>query len=516
MTVTLREFWTYTAPDGTRYPLEIPSTIGRWVISDSGTGLPPLDAQSSRGPQQHGATLNEIWLLPRVVQLLIRQNYCSREAYWAGRASLLDALRFNRQSTAGALDPGVLCKVLPAGDKRCLDVYLTEGPRFEPRQPGQWQEWSFQEVLRFTAYNPVWYDPAQQTSALTLAGSETIAFRAAAAGNTNDSTSVNITIARPTGTVAGDVMVAGIIVATTSSAVDGFVTPPAGWTLVRAIGASTDGILYLYSKTAGASEPTSYTWSGPQGGLTARGMAGIIAAFSGVTQSSSFNVENAQATSGTTFTAPNVTTTVANCMGVLIVGAEETTNVWSGQLIDNAAATEPANGDKQNDSGGAADDCTISVAYRAIGAAQAVNTNTANKAGTDSGSAWIGALAPAAAVSGNITYVGTWLEYPVLTLAGPLVSPVISNTTTGETLSFGITLLVGETLTIDLRYGSKTVIKSDGSNQIGTLTPESDLATFHLAPDPEAPGGVNAFTLRATAGDTGSLTVAWYARYIGI
>ena len=510
---TLIESDSYITPDGIEYPLTAPNS--RVVFSWEGEGMPPIDYITQRGPFQHGETVLNFFLRPRILQAIIRHSYCSRSAYWDGRADLLDVLRPNRQ-TPGNITPGRLRKRLANGDIRDLDVFILEGPGFAARPGSSWDEWSYSETIRFIAYNPVWFHPTEQTQTLTIISSETITFRAAESANTNDSTSRSITIAKPTGTVVGDFLLAAITIATTSSSVNEFLTVPSDWTFLRATGNDIDGILYLYYKIATDSEPTNYTWADPQGGTSARGMAGIIATFDGAQQVSPFNVENAQTTSGATFTAPNVTTTVANCMGILVASAEEDTSTWSNQLIDAAAATEPANGDKQNNAGGTADDCTISLAYKSIGAAQAVNTNTADKAGTASGVAWIGCIAPESLIAANLTYTGTWLEYPTLTLNGPLINPTIRNLTTEEKITLNITLIAGESIEIDLRYGVKTVTKNDGTNQIGTLSDDSDLATFHLAPDPEAAGGINSMLLNGTAGDTGSLVIEWYPRYIGL
>lgn len=173
--IRTREFTTYTAADGSVYQLHVPAAIGRWVISDSGYGLPPIEYITERAPAQHGETMVNYFLRPRIIQLLIRQQFCNREDYWSGRAALLDAIRPNRQLTPNGTMPGVLTKTLPTGDQRSLAVFITEGPRFEPRQVGQWDEFAFQEVLRFVAYDPVAYDP-DSTSTVFAASQEELIF----------------------------------------------------------------------------------------------------------------------------------------------------------------------------------------------------------------------------------------------------------------------------------------------------------------------------------------------------
>jgi hypothetical protein len=95
---------------------------------------------------------------------------------------------------------------------------------------------------------------------------------------------------------------------------------------------------------------------------------------------------------------------------------------------------------------------------------------------------------------------------------------VVTNVTTGETLNFaGYSLAAGQTLTIDCRDGLKTVTREDGSNQIAQLTDTSDLATFHLAADPDAPGGVNTISVAGSAATAATeVYLQFNARYIGL
>lgn len=100
-----------------------------------------------------------------------------------------------------------------------------------------------------------------------------------------------------------------------------------------------------------------------------------------------------------------------------------------------------------------------------------------------------------------ITYPGTWLEYPIIRFNGPCQNPRIENVTTGEVLEFleGTEVNEGDFLEIDTRYGFKTVTDSGGNSRIDELTETSDLATFHIAPHPEALEGVN--EIRASCTD---------------
>lgn len=129
-------------------------------MSEEGFGLPPLEYVVDRAPFQHGDTVRSFHLNPRPVQLVVLHNFCSRSEYWDGRASLLDAIRPNRVTDFQTQETGKLLYYLANGQKRQLDVLLDSGPGFAPPQGG-WREWSFTEVLRFTAHDPAWYDPAE-------------------------------------------------------------------------------------------------------------------------------------------------------------------------------------------------------------------------------------------------------------------------------------------------------------------------------------------------------------------
>jgi hypothetical protein len=109
---------------------------------------------------------------------------------------------------------------------------------------------------------------------------------------------------------------------------------------------------------------------------------------------------------------------------------------------------------------------------------------------------------------GSILNSGSWDAYPIITIPGSVANPVITNTSTGETLDFtGATIPANTTYTIDTRYGYKTVTDSNAVNQIAKLSNDSDLSTFHLAP------GVNWLEIEST---TGTVVVSHYNPYLGL
>ncbi len=304
------EWESYISPDGIEYPFHTPHNLGRWVISQTGWGTPPIQYITQRGPFQHGVTVKDFFLQPRVIQLLIRQAFCDRDAWWDGRAALLNEIRPNRQTISTAVVPGRLQRCLPDGTLRAIEVFISDGPRFEQRVVNTWDEWAFQEVLRFIAHDPVIFDPTR-----------------------ND---VNFTIG-----------------------LDSALVFPITFPIQFGVGDIDDTL--------------------------------------------------------------------------------------------------------------------------------------------------------------SINYVGTWESLPIIVITGPIEQPRIDNLTTGEKLEFSIDIDPAQVVTIDLSYGSKTVLDQDGNNLIGGLTADSDLATFHIAPDPEAPLGVNQMRLQGTHGTgTTDIEIRYFDRYFGI
>lgn len=118
-------------------------------------------------------------------------------------------------------------------------------------------------------------------------------------------TSTVLTINKPAGTSASDVLVAAIAAAPNTT-----ITPPPGWTLIAntpqtAINPSRT---ITYYRVATASEPASYTWTlGSGAGMAG---AGAIAAFSGVDTSVPIDASAATVTaSSLSHTTPSITTT---------------------------------------------------------------------------------------------------------------------------------------------------------------------------------------------------------------
>ena len=133
-----------------------------------------------------------------------------------------------------------------------------------------------------------------------------IALRAVSFGSNNASTT-SIVLNRPSGTLAGDVMLASLDVRGTST-----VTAPAGWTLVRTDTFTSSLRMHVYWRLATGSDPATWTWTFSGSRLA----VGVIHAYSGVNTTTPIDASGGQAaaSSSTTATAPSITTTVANTM----------------------------------------------------------------------------------------------------------------------------------------------------------------------------------------------------------
>jgi len=115
----------------------------------------------------------------------------------------------------------------------------------------------------------------------------------------------NLTLGRPTGTEAGQVMVASIVTSDGSAAV----TAPDGWSTVR--NDALPGALRqtIYTKVAEDTEPGSYTWT-----LSGRAqVAGGVSTYAGVDTAQPIEADAAglNPAAGTAVTAPSITTSVA-------------------------------------------------------------------------------------------------------------------------------------------------------------------------------------------------------------
>lgn len=201
----------------------------------------------------------------------------------------------------------------------------------------------------------------------------------------------SLTINKPAGTVAGDVMIAAV--ASTPSSIA--ITPPSGWTLIQSQqqSANTSSVLSTYYRVAGAAEPASYTWLLTSGH---GGAVGGILSYSGVDNALPIDVSAKAATpSSLNHTAPSVTTTVTGAM-LVTVHEYASSRRW----------TPPAGMRERVDrasSGGSSAGITLEMNELLLGVPSASGAKTARaQSNADAGATVSIALRPAAAAPHHI------------------------------------------------------------------------------------------------------------------
>jgi len=120
----------------------------------------------------------------------------------------------------------------------------------------------------------------------------------------------------------------------------------------------------------------------------------------------------------------------------------------------------------------------------------------------------------------TINYAGTFAEFPLFLVYGPIVDPKIVNSATGKKIDLtGITIASGSYYTIDLRYGRKFAYKNGDTTDLrtGEVTTDSQLATFAIEADPTVADGINPITITGTsANSVTQVYMQYYDRYSGI
>lgn len=117
---------------------------------------------------------------------------------------------------------------------------------------------------------------------------------------------------------------------------------------------------------------------------------------------------------------------------------------------------------------------------------------------------------------GNITinYGATWYSYPRITITPPYSNVRIHHNELNVDLQI---LRASSTRTIIIDLDVPSIVDDLGNSLFNYLTPDSDLQSFRLEPEPITPNGVN--TLSFSIPGSSVLTtvqVEYYLRYIGI
>jgi hypothetical protein len=273
------------------------------------------------------------------------------------------------------------------------------------------------------------------------------------------SASGSLTLAKPSGVVAGDVMVAGITWFGNHGSFSP--TPPTGWTLIRRDGDNTIGE-FSYYRVATSSQTTSWTWAG----LTENAVGGI-AAYSGVDNANPVNASGGEvdSISGQEI-APSVTTTRANVVLVGFFGlVNQTTMTPPGSMT-------PVFSGFSSGSGGGSSQVSLLAAQEGWPNPGATGSRTATAPGSRSAGQLI-ALQPPAFPHAT----STW-------------TPSVSTFANGETY----TLTSGGNVVRQASLPPSTSSQTDGPLSSGTGYGVSVLATYNSWSSPTAS---TAFTARS-------------------
>ena len=319
-----------------------------------------------------------------------------------------------------------------------------------------------------------------------------------AAENAVGSGVTSLTISKPTGTVAGDTMVAFIAVRPYTATI----TAPSGWTLIRDQNQTTGttSSQTTYYKVATTSEPSSYTFtlgSSPTGG------AGGIATFYNASTCSPVDVSNSQATaSSLSHAAPSVTTTQSGDM--LVTGHSFSSSAtWAppsgmNEIVDVASATVP-------NAGGVA----IEVNYLLLGAAGATGSKTATASGdTDTGVGMTVALKSTCtktwdggAATNNWGDANNWNPNGVPTASDDVSLTGANTINVNVAASTNDMTLNNAGLTLTINSSQSLTVTGDLTVTIGTLNTQASFPTV---------SGTTSLAAASTVGYTGagSQTVA--------
>ncbi len=161
------EYNQFISYDGVIYNFD--NQVDRFMPSLSANGLPPVNHFTQDTPYYHGSHYLGYKLRPRTIRVEHRAIASTRADYWALRTTLLDAVRFNR---GGA---GVLRKIFDDGSKRDIEVYATT-VALDQRIPNVKCGWEMADILEFTAYNPLFFNPEEQQVVFTPAANSELEF----------------------------------------------------------------------------------------------------------------------------------------------------------------------------------------------------------------------------------------------------------------------------------------------------------------------------------------------------
>lgn len=507
----------------------------RAIMSAGGYGMPEVAYIEQKGPFQHGKTLLGYRLQPRKITLEFRENSKNREEYYRKRAELLALFRVNKQPVAGELNLGVLRKILPPdlsfespdrrrkGAVRDIDVLLESGMQYEFNSGDDWDYNSNVISFDLIAPDPTFYDPQANIEEIVLSATTELAF--------------------PKTIKGWAVSLSAILIGDLSIPYVGYGTPNTSATrLTDTIDAiAVNEILIIDNEKlvvtnvviTDANTGTLTVTRGYGGtAAAAHNSASLIAVTKDITTVANFAITattyepwrvvyDFSSTLAAAISAVDMTITYAAILATSSAAAVGDVlfcqTVDGGTFVNEKMLVTAVNSSTSVTVTRGYDD-TVPVAHSS--GDKLVVTTSAQIAQYDNA---LGITFGSATLSEGfvINYEGTWDAFPSISVTGPWDNFTITNGATLETLDFGYNIDSGETVVFDLAYGIKSVTNQNGTNLIGSLSTDSDLATFHLATDSEVTtglaDGINPMVVTGTNLDENSaLVLIWYTRYIGI
>ena len=508
---------------------------GRAIMSAGGYGMSEVAYIEQKGPFQHGKTLLGYRLQPRKITLEFRENSKSREEYYRKRAELLALFRVNKQPVAGELNLGVLRKILPPdlsfespdrrrkGAVRDIDVLLESGMQYEFNSGDDWDYNSNVISFELIAPDPTFYDPQANIEEVVLSATTELAFPKTIKGWAVSLSAIligdlsipyvaygtaNLSATRLTDTIDAiavneiliidneKLVVTNVVI---TDANTGTLTVTRGYGGTAAAAHNSASLIAVtkdittvanFAITATTYEPWRVVYD-----FSSTLAAAISAVDMTITYAAISATSSAAAVGDVLFCQTVDAGTFVN-EKMLVTAVNSSTSVTVTRGHDDTVAVAHGSGDKL------------------VVTTSAQITQNKNALGITFGSATL-------SEGFVINYEGTWDAFPTISVTGPWDNFTITNGATLETLDFGYNIDSGETVVFDLAYGIKSVTNQNGTNLIGSLSTDSDLATFHLATDSEVTtqlaDGINPMTVTGTNLDENSaLILEWYTRYIGI
>ena len=508
---------------------------GRAIMSAGGYGMSEVAYIEQKGPFQHGKTLLGYRLQPRKITLEFRENSKSREEYYRKRAELLALFRVNKQPVAGELNLGVLRKILPPdlsfespdrrrkGAVRDIDVLLESGMQYEFNSGDDWDYNSNVISFELIAPDPTFYDPQANIEEVVLSATTELAFPKTIKGWAVSLSAIligdlsipyvgygtpNLSATRLTDTIdaiavneiliidSEKLVVTNVVI---TDANTGTLTVTRGYGGTAAAAHNSSSLIAVtkdittvanFAITATTYEPWRVVYD-----FSSTLAAAISAVDTTITYAAILATTSAAAVGDVLFCQTVDGGTFVN-EKMLVTAVNSSTSVTVTRGHDDTVAVAHGSGDKL------------------VVTTSAQITQNKNALGITFGSATL-------SEGFVINYEGTWDAFPTISVTGPWDNFTITNGATLETLDFGYNIDSGETVVFDLAYGIKSVTNQNGTNLIGSLSTDSDLATFHLATDSEVTtqlaDGINPMTVTGTNLDENSaLILEWYTRYIGI